>query len=182
MKIALTLLLFVAQLSVAAHAIEVDVRYEKKIYYLHTEFEVQASPAQAMQVLTDYEGLVDLGPAIIASEVLDLVDETTTKVRTVIKDCILFFCRKITRVENIVQHGNEKLEMFIIPNLSDVHSGYSVWSLRDNYSGTSMRFDANFQSKFWIPPIIRSQVLTRKFKRRVEESIERLQAKVDSSE
>jgi len=163
----------------SVYAAEVSVRYEKKIYYLKAEFEVKASPARVMQVLTDYEGLVELGPTIIASDILNVVDENTTKVRTTIKDCILFFCKKVSRVENIVQHGDEKLEMFVIPDQSDVRSGYSVWTFSENASGTSMTFDANFQSKFWIPPIIRSQVLTRKFKRRVEEGIKRLQEKVD---
>ena len=40
-----------------------------------------------------------------------------------------------------------------------------------------VRFDASMQPKFWIPPIIRTYVLKKKFKHRVIETVELLQQK-----
>ena len=97
--------------------------------------------------------------------------------KTVIKDCVLFFCKRITRVEDVSQNENKKLEAFIIPMLSDLRSGYAVWELMQNATGTTVHYEANMQPKFWIPPIVRSYVLTKKFKKRVKQSIELLQTK-----
>lgn len=165
-------------LSVVAivHAAEVGVRYDKGTYYLTAEFDVEASPARVMEVLTDYENIADLSPAIQNSELLESSDSTTTRIRTVVHDCILFFCRDITRVEDMLQDDNEKLEALLIPMLSDLRSGYAVWVLTPNPFGTTVKYNAKVQPKFWVPPIIRSYVLTKKFKERVIESVERLQA------
>lgn len=159
-----------------AHATEVGVRYDKGTYYLNAEFDVEASPARVMQVLNDYENIADLNPAIKESELLDSPDEKMIRVRTVVHDCIMFFCKDITRVENVQQDGNERLEAAIVPMLSDLRSGYAVWVLTENSFGTTVTYDANMQPKFWVPPIIRSYVLTRKFKRRVTETVTRLQS------
>ena len=159
------------------YAANVNVRYEKKTYYLSAEFNVEASPTRVMQVLNDYENISDLNPAITVSELLASPDESTLRVRTVVHDCILFFCKDITRVEDIQQEGNEKLEAFMIPMLSDLRSGYASWALTENPLGTTVRYEANMQPKFWVPPIIRSFVLTKKFKKRVTESIQLLQNK-----
>jgi hypothetical protein len=177
MKSKIFVLLFWLNLSVISHAAEVNVRYEDKIYNLSAEFNVEATPARVMEVLTDFENISDLNPAIIESELQDSTKQKGLWVKTVVKDCILFFCKSIIRVEDITQTGNEKLEAFILPLLSDLRSGYAVWVLTQHPSGTMVRYDANVQPKFWIPPIVRSYVLKKKFKKRVIESVELLQQK-----
>jgi len=158
------------------HAEEVSVRYDKGTYFLTAEFYVEASPARVMEVLTDYENITDLNSTINVSELLEFPDNSMIRIRTVMHDCILFFCKDITRVEDVLQVGNEKLEAFLIPMLSDLRSGYAVWILAQHSLGTTVQYAANMQFKFWVPPIIRSHLLTRKFKQRVLESVERLQA------
>ena len=117
---------------------------------------------------------------IKTSELLQSPDDTMRRVRTVVKDCVVFFCRNITRVEDVHQEGNEKLESIIIPEQSDLRSGYTVCVLTENDIGTSVKYQANMQPKFWIPPVVRSQVLTKKFKKRIAESVELIQEKVQS--
>lgn len=177
MKYIICVLLFWLNACVISYATEVNVRYEDKTYYLNAEFIVDASQARVMAVLTDFENIADLNPAIIESELQDSIKQKGLRVKTVIKDCILFFCKSITRVEDITKTGNEKLEAFVLPMLSDLRSGYAVWVLTQNPSGTMVKYDANMQPKFWIPPIIRSYLLKKKFKQRVIESVELLQQK-----
>ena len=175
MKIVCYALLVWLGVATSVYPADVGVRYDEGTYYLTAEFDVEASPARVMAVLNDYENIADLNPAIIVSEVLDSPDPNTLRVRTVVHDCILFFCKDITRVEDVQQEQNEKLEAFLIPILSDIRSGYAVWVLSQNPLGTTVKYDANMQPKFWVPPIIRSYVLTRKFKKRVTETVQRLQ-------
>ena len=176
MKAASCVLLVCLSTDAIAHAAEVGVRYDKGTYYLNAEFDVDASPARVMQVLTDYENIAELNPAITLSELLESSDNTNTRIRTVVHDCIMFFCKDITRVENVQQDGNERLEAVIVPMLSDLRSGHAVWMLTESPFGTTVKYDAEMQPKFWVPPIIRSYVLTKKFRTRVAETVERLQA------
>ena len=177
MKIALALFLMVAQLQVVAHAIEVDVRYEEKVYYLHAKFEVQAPPARVMEILTDYNNISELNPAIIESKILssESVSPDVVRVQTVIRDCIIFICRNITRVQDIQQQGVERLDSVIIPELSDLQSGHSIWELVENGRHTHVQYISTMQFKFWVPPFIRSNTITKKFKKRIMQATEQLQ-------
>ena len=180
MKIFFNIILQLSILSSSLHAAEVDVRYDKKTYYLSAEFQVKASPARVMQVLTNFKDIAGLNPAIIESELLESPGDEILRVRSVVKDCVIFFCRKITRVEDVQRQGNEKLETFIIAEQSDLRSGYSVWVLSENRMGTNVMYTANMQPKFWVPPMIHTQVLTKKFQQRVAESVQLIQTKATS--
>ncbi len=158
-----------------ANATEVSVRYENKTYYLNATFDVKASPESVMAVLTDFENIADLNPAIIESVQLSSPVENSLRVKTVIKDCILFFCKNLTRVEDISQDENTKLEAYIVPMLSDLKSGYASWVLTSHSESTRVDYEARMQPKFWIPPLIRSYVLKKKFKKRVLQSVTLLQ-------
>ncbi len=173
----LILLLLLANSLAQVHAAEADVRYKDHTYYLQASFEVEATPQRIMQIFTDFDNIQELNPAITESSIESTTGEHQWRVRTVVSDCILFFCKDITRVEDTTQYGDTKLESEIIPLLSDLKSGTSVWELKEQGSTTVVDFNANMQPKFWIPPIIRSYVLTKKFKQRVEESIVLLQQK-----
>ncbi len=175
MKLSSCTLLVWLRVVAIVHAAEVGVRYDKGTYFLTAEFDVGASPARVMEILTDYENIADLNSAIKISELLETPDSSKIRIRTVVHDCILFFCRDIVRVEDVLQYENEKLEAVLIPMLSDLRSGYAVWILAQNPFGTTVKYDAQIQPKFWVPPIIRSYVLTKKFKKRVQETVERLQ-------
>ncbi len=170
-------LLFGLNVCVVTHAVEVNVRYADKTYFLSAEFTVEAAPARVMEILTDFKNISDLNPSIIESEIQDSSIADSLRVRTVVHDCILFFCKSITRVEDITQFENSKLEAFILPLLSDLRSGYAVWGLTQHSLDTVVKYDASMQPKFWIPPIIRSYVLKKKFKQRVIESVKLLQQK-----
>lgn len=176
MKITSYALLTWLSIAAVVHAEEVSVHYNKGTYFFTAAFDVEASPARVMEILTDYENITELNPAINVNELLESPDNSMIRIRTVVHDCILFFCKDIVRVEDMLQVGNEKLEAFLIPMLSDLRSGYAVWMLVQHSLGTTVRYTARVQLKFWVPPIIRSYLLTKKFKQRVSESVKRLQA------
>lgn len=175
MKLAPYVLLCGLNVYAIVQAAEVNVYYEDGSYFFYAKFEVEAPPERVMNVLMDYENLADLNPAIQTSEKLNSPDSSMIRVRTVVHDCILFFCKNIVRVEDVLQHENKKLEAFLIPMLSDLRSGYAAWELQQNTFSTTVTYNADMQPKFWAPPFIRSYVLTKKFKRRVLETVSRIQ-------
>ena len=101
MRYGICVLLFWLNVSVVSQATEVNVRYEDETYFLSAEFDVEATPMRVMEVLTDFENISDLNPAIIESEIQDSSQVGSLRVKTVVQDCILFFCKSITRVEDL---------------------------------------------------------------------------------
>lgn len=162
-----------------AYASTISVVFDGGTYRFSAEFNVDASPKRIMNVLTDYEKIKDLNPIIISSELLPSPRTNITRIRTVLHDCVVFFCRNIVRVEDVSKHGYERLEAYIVPMMSDLRSGEAIWTLSESSIGTTVYYEANMQPKFWVPPFIRSFVLTRKFKQRVLESVERLKKEAE---
>ncbi len=159
------------------HAEEITAEYKQGVYYLHASFIVDASAESVVGVLTDYENITQLHPTIIESEILETTSSrTSARVRTVVKDCAIFFCKKITRVENITQHGFETLDAEVVPFLSDLRSGHTSWKFVRGDNFTQVTYQATMQPKFWIPPVIRSHTVTKRFEKRITEIVQRLQA------
>ncbi len=158
------------------HAEEITAEYKQGIYYLNASFIVEASPESVVAALTDYENISQLHPSIIESEILETTSSRiSARIRTVVKDCAIFFCKKITRVENITQSGFESLDAEVVPFLSDLRSGHTSWKFVGVDNHTEVTYQATMQPKFWIPPLIRSHTVTKKFKKRISEIVQRLQ-------
>lgn len=158
------------------HAEEVTAEYIQGVYHLSANFIVEASAESVVAALTDYDNITQLHPAIIESEVLETNSgATSARIRTVVKDCAIFFCKKITRVENITQRGLESIDAEVVPFLSDLRSGHTSWKFVSVDNHTEVTYQATMQPKFWIPPLIRSRTVTKKFKKRITEIVQRLQ-------
>ena len=164
--------------STTLQAAEVSVKYKQGTYLLNAYFTIDASAQDIISVITDYENIAQLNPAIIESEVLEASMQDATKVRTVIKDCVLFFCKKITRVEQVHVEGTQTLEAEVIPFLSDLREGYTKWEFQQYEGQTQVSYQALIQPKFWIPPLIRSRSVPKKIKKRMLQTILRLQTLV----
>ena len=174
MKVILCAALIGCSISIV-RAAEVTAEYKESKYYLNAAFEVEASTESIISVLTDFENIAQLNPAIIESEIVEYSSDNKTRIRTVVKDCALFFCKEIVRVENVTQHGLDSLEAEVIPFLSDLRSGYTLWTFQQQGAITKVSYQSSMQPKFWIPPIIRSHTVTSKIKKRIMQTILRLQ-------
>ena len=157
-------------------AAEISAQYKKGVYLVNANFIVNARAEDIISVITDFENIAQLNPAIIESEVLEATMQDSTRVRTVLKDCALFFCKKITRVEQVSVEGKQTLEAEVIPFLSDLREGYTKWEFKPSGEQTRVHYHATIQPKFWIPPWIRSRTVTKKIKKRMLQTIIRLQA------
>lgn len=179
MKYLLILLgLFVHEL----HAVDVSAEYKQSKYYVTAVFEIEANASTVITALTDYENITQFNPAIIEVEVLSSEENNFAKVRTKIKDCVLFFCKEITRVEHVQVNGTQALETEVLPFLSDLREGYTHWNFSTNGAVTEVTYESVIQPKFWIPPLIRSHSVTKKIKKRMLQTIQRLQILVPAYE
>lgn len=160
---------------VAVQATEVAAELNEGTYSVQASFEVATSPKKLLAVLTDYENITQLHPSILESEIIS-ENEGSARIRTVVKDCAFLFCKKILRVEQIRQDGSRGLVAEVIPMLSDLRSGQTVWEFTQSDAVTLVKYQSTLQPKFWIPPFIRSHTVTNKLKGRMTEVIQTLQS------
>jgi len=154
---------------------EISAEYKEGIYDLNASFEVEASVEEIIGLLTDYENIAQLHPSIIESEILPTISENRSRIRTVVKDCVLLFCKEVVRVENVSQHSDHSIEAEVVPFLSDFRSGHTKWKVTQHGKTATVAYQSMMQPKFWIPPLIRSHTVTKKLKARIMEMAMRIQ-------
>jgi hypothetical protein len=156
-----------------------DVDHEGDIYHVIMIFNVAASVARVRAVLTDYTHLSALNAAIVESDVLPAPNENATRVRTRTKDCILFLCADITRVDDVTRDADGGFRATIVPRLSDMKSGLARWRLQSRQDTTRIAFEARMEPDFWIPPLIGPALIKYRLRAHLQETavnLERLAA------
>ncbi|MFB6260487.1 MAG: SRPBCC family protein, partial [Thiohalorhabdaceae bacterium] len=113
---------------------------EEGVYRVRFEAVVKIAPDKAFAMLTNYERLDRLNPGIVEAERLDTDDSQMRRVRTVVEGCVLFFCRRLERVETIRTHDRRRIVTRVVPEVSDFRSGESRWELAAVTEGTRLRF------------------------------------------
>jgi hypothetical protein len=69
-------------------------------------------------------------------------------------DCILFFCKQISLVEDVTEPGHGEIATKIVPQGSDFDSGKALWKIRAEKQQTQLSYDADLHPDFFIPPLI----------------------------
>lgn len=147
------LMLFIS--SAQAEKISVEVRKEKNnTYVFNMQFIVQAPAKNVYAIITDYNRLARLNPLIKQSRVLPYDIEGVTRVELVTEGCLFFFCKKINRVEDAVEHGDLTINTTFVPELSDFKSGQTQWTFTPKGKHTSVNYQASMIPDFWLPPFV----------------------------
>ena len=156
MKIGLCALLLFAHTAFAdQHSVAVDVsREEGNAYKFRLQFTARAPALHVLAILTDFDQLTRLNPLIISSRVLpeDLAD--IHRVEIVTRGCMLFFCKKVTRVEDVRIVSDRRIESTIVPSLSDFKSGNTLWTFFPRGNHTIVNYQATMVPDFWLPPFV----------------------------
>ena len=104
----------------AADLVDLALTQYKGVYQLRLEIILDAAPQNVHDVLTDYVHIYRINPSIIDSEILHSPDSSVVRVRTVINDCILIFCKVLHRVEEVRELETGDIYALVDPELSNV--------------------------------------------------------------
>ena len=115
-------------------------------------------------VITDYAHIYRIDPSIVESEVLGTPEQSVTRVKTRVSDCVLSFCRDILRVEDVRQTDEENIDSVVIPRLSNVKSGAAYWKIRPIGDKTRVNYDMTLDPGFIMPPVIGPLVIESKLR------------------
>jgi len=171
---ALSVLGFLTLTANASQLLRLDVDQDADVYEVHVVMELDASPESVRAILTDYANLDRLNGSITANKVLGSTRGGTVRVLTRFRDCILFFCTKIQKVEDITEDDQGRILVSLVPDLSSFRSGQASWEILSTDNGTRVVHYAKLEPDVWIPPWIGTALLKDTLRREIAESLTNL--------
>jgi carbon monoxide dehydrogenase subunit G len=137
----------------AGELIELTVEHSDGRYLLSAHLMVDAPPEAVRRRLTDYANLSALSPSIMRSDVTRAREPYDARVRTLIKACVLLYCRTLRRVEDVREEPG-RLFAVIVPELSDFAVGQTEWRLQPRGSGVRVLYRSELEPAFAVPPVL----------------------------
>lgn len=170
------LALLLAAGSVYASEIEqVSVTRAKNRYTIAMSARLNAAPADAHKAFTDFPRLPRINDAVESATRLAVVTPGALRLATVVRVCVLSFCRRLRQVQDITDFSHDGiygLEAHVLPNLSDLKFGYARWRMSACGSGTCLQFHTEIEPDFWVPPLIGPWLIERVMRREAIQTAE----------
>lgn len=173
-RIGLTLVALSPLLASVARVQQVTVDHSGMRYRIDLSMRLDATPARAYAVFTDFRNLPRINPLVREEQVTPGDTPDIETLRTRADACVVFFCRTLHQVQTVYlqpRTDGGDMRADIIPALSDFSYGVAHWSFRpctDNTQQTCLHFRAQMEPAFWIPPLIGPWLIERKLR---EESV-----------
>jgi len=163
-------------MALAGAILDSSVTLENGVYRIAVDARIEAPPGIVHRRITDYEHLSSINHAIKESRIIQTFGPDRQRVHSVINACILFFCRRVTQVQDIVKHDADRVEASILPARSDFSYGHALWRLEADGPDTLMHFSAQLVPSFWVPPLIGPWLFENKIVGELLESAEVIEA------
>jgi hypothetical protein len=154
-----------------------EVDYKNGTYRLLFVVELDAGRDGVLGVVTDFNRLYRLSPAIVESlrlppRVVDLERRLLA-----IRGCVLIFCRKVVLIEDVERIGTDTIVTTIDPAESDFRAGRTEWQVTDAGNGhCRIRLESSITPDFWVPPLIGPAIIKRKLLSEARETLIRIEA------
>ena len=164
-----SLLLFPYALS-AGEILDSKITHDGVVYRLSITARVDAPLAVVYQSMTDFTNLSAINPSIEESQVLASEDARRQRVRSVVKVCILVFCKRVEQVQDVNLIDSRTLEATMVPGAGDFRGGLARWEFMPDGDGTVLHFTEVFEPDFWVPPVIGPWLIEKKLVNEVAET------------
>lgn len=138
----------------AGEIIHTKVEHEDKRYFVEIEILLNADDKRVLELLTDYDHLTRLNNSIKESYTLYSLDDSTHRVLVVTEACILFFCKRITQVQDVEELPGGIIITTVVPEKSDFDYAHTRWKISPEGGRTHVSFSTDLKPSFWIPPLI----------------------------
>lgn len=150
-------ILFFCACTVIASADEIYVDVKRQpgdLYEFKLSFLATASVVPVMDVLTDYEHLHTLNPSIQSSRLLVSDQPDIPRVEVISRNCMLFFCKTLTRVEDVYLVDKQSIKTMLLPEMSNFKEGEVLWTFTPEQANTRVTMQGYIVPDFWVPPLI----------------------------
>ena len=171
-------LLFPAYLAQAGTIQTTTVERDGDSYALAITTQIDAPVEVVYQSITDFDNLAAINPNIEKSRLIDRPNADTQRVHSIIKVCILMFCKRVVQVQDVTRPSEHVIEAVIVPAKSDFRSGFARWQLTQQGESTLLSFSHRFVPDFWVPPVIGPWIIQRKLISEVAETARYIEVRV----
>jgi hypothetical protein len=171
---ALLLLQLHTLITQASQLVKLEVDQNADIYEIRVEMVVNAPAESIRAILTDYANLDRLNASITSSRIIDSESDEAVRVLTRIENCILFFCKKLQKVEDVIEDEQGRILVNMVPDSSSFRSGHATWEFRGSGNTTHVIHHARLEPDLWIPPWMGTAILKSALRRELVESFETL--------
>jgi hypothetical protein len=165
----------------AGGVLRASVTYESDVYVLSIEALIDAPVDIVYRLITDYDHLHDINPAILESRIVRTDSPVKHRVRSVTRVCVLFYCRDITQIQDMVQGKDHTIDAVIVPQGSDFRRGHAHWRLWDVDDATVMHFSAELVPDFYMPELIGTWLIRREMVKQIAQIVTLIEARYQRS-
>ena len=154
-----------------ADDIHVDVTREpENRYTFELSFLVDAPVDAVFSVLTDFNHLHTLNSTIQSSRVLPFNQPEIIRVEVISRNCVLVFCKTLTRVEDVRMVNNQSIETVLVPTMSNFKEGDTLWTFTQEDNSTRVTMQGYMVPDFWVPPLIGPHTIKKQMRRQLREA------------
>lgn len=146
------ILLCLTSVGRAENNADIFIQHQAGEYTLQMNLLVDNTVDTVLGLLTDFDHLDVLSPAIVSSKLLGIDPQGASLVETVVRDCVLFFCKTMKRVESVIIEDNGRVTSQVLPEQSDFSYGESQWVVSPLDDQVSIRYQSRLVPKFSVPP------------------------------
>lgn len=160
----------------AAEPLIVSVEKVDGIYYVMTEVWLDAPQESVYDTFSDWDIAVEFSSFVVESRDVEPGEDGRPGFYVRNRACILFFCKSVTRAGAVDAEPYHTIRAISDPEISDFHQSDEAWLFRSEDDGTIVRYELEARPKFWIPPLIGTWMMKRKFERDSADAMERIEA------
>jgi hypothetical protein len=165
--------------AVSAVIYDLDVTRHRGRYELVAHTFLDAPARGIFNVLTDYDddAFGRISGVYEESGYVGADEDGTPLVYTLVRGCMVFFCRDLRRVSRLEVEVPTLIRTTALPARSDFKYSRSEWMLEPTDRGTEVTYRLVMEPDFWVPPFVGPLFLKKRFReggRRALERIERL--------
>jgi hypothetical protein len=159
----------------AGDVLAVDVTHTRGRYAVHFDVRLAAPPERLRHYLTDYRNYAMYFGPIRESTVLGGTPGERQRLRLRMRSCVLFFCRTVTVVKDIVELPDGEIRARIEPALSDFQEATEHWRITGLDGQTRLQYRAALVPDFFVPPLIGPWLLKYKIRTSLISGAEKLE-------
>ncbi|MEN8763051.1 MAG: hypothetical protein ABF290_11515 [Thiogranum sp.] len=130
------------------------VTYQSGSFIVEVDALLDVAESRARAVLTDYQHLERFIPAVERSEILNTREPGNYRLRSVTQTCLWFYCKRLTRVQDLVEAHDGSITAIVVPEQSDFSYGTMHLNLWQEVAGTRILVRSEAAPDVWIPPLL----------------------------
>jgi hypothetical protein len=151
------------------------VSYQSGRFIVEVDALLDVDESTARAVLTDYRHLERLIPAVERSEILDTREPGDYRLLTVTHTCLWFYCKRLTRVQDVVEAHDGSITAVVIPQQSDFSYGTMRLNLWQETAGTRILMRSEVAPDAWIPPLLGPWLIKRELRAETLQTLHNLE-------